>query len=91
MTEMIQRIARLDLGDTSGIIISNIDTFKIDRLLHMFAGVDIDIFRQGEILIFPTQNKEAARKITQAIPSDIADVHGFADGYLFCLNDYDTE
>ena len=84
--EIMQRMARLDLGDMSGVVISNIDHYKLDRLLLLFPGVDLSVFRNGEMIIFPTQNKEAARKLTYAIPEDLADVVAFADGHLFQTN-----
>ena len=91
MEEVVQRIARLDLGENPGIVLSNIDQSRIDRLIHMFAGVVPSVFLRGEIIVFPATNKEAAYKLVQAIPSSIADVVAFVDGHVYCSNQNNEE
>lgn len=91
LDEVVQRIAKLDLGENPGVVLSNIDQSKINRLMHMFAGVMPHVFLRGEIIVFPANNKEAAYKLTQSIPHSIADVVAFADGHVYCSNQNNEE
>lgn len=86
--EVIHRVVRLDLGEQPGVVIYNIDQSKLDRLMYMFAGVSPTVFRLGEVIVFPTQTKEAAHKLSQSIPEALANVEAFSDGYSFCSNKY---
>jgi|ERR1700756_536415 len=86
--EIAQRIARLDLGENPGVVIMNIDQSKLDRLMLMFAGIDPNIFRLGEMVVLPTNSKEAAYKLTLAIPVTMADVIAFSGGYMICDNNH---
>lgn len=86
--EVVHRIARLDLGENPGVVLSNIDQSRLDRLMYMFAGITPHVFQRGDVIVFPAHNKEAAYKLTQAIPSSIADVVAFADGQVYCSNEH---
>lgn len=84
--EVVQRIARLDLGENSGVVITNIDPDFLSRIMLMFPGVSNNVFSKGEYIVFPTQNKEAALKLTDSIPYYMADVTAFADGFVYGIN-----
>lgn len=81
--EIIQRIARFDLGENSGVVLTEIGYATTPRLMNMFPGVSQNVFKTGEFVVFPTQNKEAAIKLAHSIPSNLAYVVAFADGYRY--------
>lgn len=85
--EVVQRLARLDLGQGSGVVISHVDSYEIPRLMNMFPGVSQTVFTQGDYIVFPTQNKEAALKLAHSIPFAMAEVTAFADGYVYGNNE----
>lgn len=84
--EVVQRLARIDLGENAGIVLTNLSPSHVPRLMNMFPGVSNNVFTKGEYIVLPTQNKEAALKLAHSIPYDIADVTAFADGFIYGTN-----
>lgn len=87
LNEVVQRLARLDLGENSGVVLTNISYLTVPKLMNMFPGISQNVFQIGEFVVFPTQNKEAAIKLAHSIPSSMATVIAFADGYMYGDND----
>lgn len=83
--EILQRLAKLDLGDHPGVIVYDLDLRKIGKLRERIPGVS-RLKITDEVVVFPCESKETARKLALSLPTSLGTSLGFFEGFLFCSN-----
>ena len=83
--EVLQKFARSTMGNLPCVILFNIDYSEIGKLWDRFPGVEKTLF-QEEVVVLPTKNKDAARRLVEALPDCLACAIGFSEGEIFDCN-----
>lgn len=83
--ELLQKAAATELGTGIGVILWNINTITLGRMLDRFQGMDATIFNEDYVVI-PAQTREQARKLLDRIPETLAEAVAIDRGHIFAKN-----
>lgn len=86
--EVIQKMAKLDLGTLPGVVLYDINLVEAYRLAERFPGINQSIFTE-HLLVMPTKSREAAIALAKALPLSLVRTAAFNEG-LFLTDNSDV-
>lgn len=88
--EMLQRFATSEFGVGTGVILFNINTYTLGRMLDRFNGIDASLFNEDYVAI-PMDSREQARKLISKLPQTLCEAYAFDRGFIFHSNNGENE
>lgn len=81
VTEVIQKVAKVELGLSPGVVFTEIAQEYASKLSEKFPGTDYRLFN-CHMLVVPTKNRESAMDLVKNVSWSHARVTAFSEGII---------
>ena len=84
-SEVMQRLARSELGDGPGVVIYDINPTEVSKFASRMPGINPAVFME-DVIVFPMKSREAALKLAEAVPAFLGSSMAVSEGFVIYTN-----